>query len=100
MRPIRPPIARKMTAATALALISVCAAVSTFSPVYWQVRNSASRPTAPTTVSAVMLLPLLRKALLGLGLLVRDVDLAGHGVVADAAEFVADDAECAALGRR
>ena len=53
------------------------------------------------TVSAVMSLPPSGEALFGLGsLLVRDVDLAGHRVMTDPAELVADDAELAALGRR
>src|SRR6188474_304693 len=99
-----PPTMRNTTAATALALISVCAATSTFRPVYWHVRYSASAllVAAPMMVSAVMTLPPLGEACGdALGLFwVRDVDLAGHRVMTDAAELVADDAELAGFGRR
>src|SRR6516225_4691709 len=98
---MRPPIRRKTTAATAFALIRAWAATSTFSPVYWQVRNSALAGTAPTTVSAVMTLPPLGQALAGLSaFLLGDINLAGHRMVADPAKLVADDAEFAALSRR
>src|SRR5215510_9825283 len=97
---MRPPIARNTTAATALALISVCAAISTFSPVYGQVREAAAGLKAPMTVSAVMGSSPLGRAWAGLGLLAfGDEDLSGHHVVADPAELVADDAELAGFGR-
>src|SRR5450830_1399790 len=93
-------MSRKTTAATAFALINDCAATSTLRPVNWQVRNSADLPTAPTMVSAVMTLPPCGEALIDLGsFLVRDVDLAGHRVMTDAAILVADNPEFAALGR-
>src|SRR6266545_7761782 len=103
MRPMTPPSRRNTTAATALALIRFCAAMSTLRPVNLQMRYSASAavPTTPATVSAVMISPPLGEARARLGsLLFRDVDLAGHLVMADPAELVADDSELAAFGRR
>src|SRR5262245_9513307 len=98
---MRPPIARNTTAATALALISVCAAISTLSPVYGQVREAAAGVKTPMTVSAVMGSSPLGHARVGLGLLpFADVDFSGHHVVPDPAELVADDAEFAGFGRR
>src|SRR5450631_961245 len=77
------------------------AATSALRPVYWQVRNSADLPTAPMMVSAVMTLPPYGEALISLGsFLIRDVDLAGHRVMTDAAILVADNPEFPALGRR
>src|SRR5262245_25636382 len=96
-----PPTARKTTAATALALIKLCAATSTLSPVYWQTRDSAFFATAPMTVSAVMMLsPRCRALFRFRALVVRDVNLARHRMMADPAKLVADDAELAGLGRR
>src|SRR3972149_9088566 len=101
MRPIRPPPSRKTAAATALALVSDCAATSTLRPVNWQVRNSADLPTAPTMVSAVMILPPCGEALIDLGsFLVRDIDFSGDHVMGGAAEFVADQPALAGPGRR
>src|SRR5450830_995266 len=94
-------MSRKTTAATAFALINDCAATSTLRPVNWQVRNSADLPTAPMMVSAVMTSPPYGEALINLdSFLVRDINLASHRVMTDPAEFVADNPELAAFGRR
>src|SRR5262245_40006315 len=75
--------------------------MSTLRPVYWQVRNSAGLPTAPTMVSAVMTLSPPGEALIRPGLLaVGHVDPAGHEVMTDSAILVAHDREFAAFGRR
>src|SRR5512143_2059565 len=101
MRPIRPPMSRKTTAATALALIRDCAATSTLRPVYWQVRNSADLPTAPAIVSAVMTLSPHGESLITLGSFrLRHINFAGHRVMTDAAILVAQDSVFAGRSRR
>ena len=52
-RPITPPMARNTTAATALTMISRCAAMSTLSPVNRQVRKLNGRAGAPSAGKSV-----------------------------------------------
>src|SRR5262245_46301186 len=82
-----PPMARNTTAATALALISRCAARSTCRPVAGQVRNLAA--SAPRAAFAGVTTVAMSASLTGFD----DVDAAGHHVVAEAAILVADDTE-------